>query len=124
MKHPLTLLGLLLLAPLAVLTAADAPAKKPNVIVILTDDLGYDDVGCYWTPDKRPGFEKIQTPNIDRLAAEGARFTDYYAPSSVCSPSRAALMTGCYPVRVGFPGSSSQRPRLGLTPTRSPWLRS
>jgi len=110
------LLALLLLAPLAVLNAADATAKKPNVIVILTDDLGYDDVGCYWTPDKRPGFEKILTPNIDRLAAEGARFTDYYAPSSVCSPSRAALMTGCYPVRVGFPGILFPSSPTGLNP--------
>jgi len=116
MKHNFTLLALLLLAPLVVLTAADEPAKKPNVIVILTDDLGYDDVGCYWTPDKRPGFEKIQTPNIDRLAIEGARFTDYYAPSSVCTPSRAALMTGCYPVRVGIPGIFFPASLAGLNP--------
>jgi arylsulfatase A len=102
MKYNFTLLATLLLTPLAELTAANAPAKKPNVIIILADDLGYDDVGCYWTPDKRPGFEKIQTPNIDRLAIEGVRFMDYYAPSSVCTPSRAALMTGCYPVRVGM----------------------
>jgi arylsulfatase A len=115
MKYNFTLLTTLLLAPLAALTAADIGAK-PNVIVILTDDLGYDDVGCYWTPDKRPGFEKIQTPNIDRLAAEGARFTDYYAPSSVCSPSRAALMSGCYPVRVGFPGILFPAFLTGLNP--------
>ena len=89
MKHTITLLTTLLLAPLAALHAAEKINNKPNILVILTDDLGYDDVGCYWTPDKRLGFEKIQTPNIDRLAAEGARFTDYYAPSSVCSrPAR------------------------------------
>jgi arylsulfatase A len=123
MKHIFTLLTtllllLLLLAPLAVVNGADEPepACKPNILVILTDDLGYDDVGCYWTPDNRPGFEKIQTPNIDRLAAEGARFTDYYAPSSVCSPSRAALMTGCYPVRVGFPGILFSESLAGLNP--------
>jgi arylsulfatase A len=104
MKYNFTLLTTLLLAPLAAVNGADEPkpARKPNILVILTDDLGYDDVGCYWTPDNRPGFEKIRTPNIDRLAAEGARFTDYYAPSSVCTPSRAALMTGCYPERVGM----------------------
>jgi arylsulfatase A len=98
------LLFALLLAPLAAVNGADEPkpAPKPNILVILTDDLGYDDVGCYWTPDKRPGFEKIQTPNIDRLADEGARFTDFYSPAPVCTPSRAALMTGCYPVRVGM----------------------
>ena len=108
----------MLSAPLSAVNGADEPkhAPKPNVIVILTDDLGYDDVGCYWTPDKRPGFEKIQTPNIDRLAAEGARFTDYYAPSSVCSPSRAALMTGCYPMRVGFPGILFPASLSGLNP--------
>ena len=108
----------MLSAPLSAVNGADEPkhAPKPNVIVILTDDLGYDDVGCYWTPDKRPGFEKIETPNIDRLAAEGARFTDYYAPSSVCSPSRAALMTGCYPMRVGFPGILFPASLSGLNP--------
>jgi len=97
-----SLLAALLLVPLAALPAAEKKSDNPNVIVILTDDLGYDDVGCYWTPDNRPGFEKIRTPNIDRLAAEGARFTDYYAPSPVCTPSRAALMTGCYPERLGM----------------------
>ena len=67
----------LLLAPLVTLHAASPVPTKPNILVILTDDLGYDDVGCYWTPDNRPGFEKIRTPNLDRLAAEGARFTDF-----------------------------------------------
>ena len=125
MKHPLLLLAAVLLTPLlshaAEAHAADATkvehaSKPPNVIVILADDLGYDDLGCYWMPDNRPGFEKIQTPNIDRLAAEGVRFTDYYAPSSVCSPSRAALMTGCYPVRVGFPGILFPASLTGLNP--------
>ena len=102
MKSFLQHLFALLLAPLVTLHAASPVPPKPNILVILTDDLGYDDVGCYWTPGNRPGFEKIRTPNLDRLAAEGARFTDYYAPSSVCTPSRAALMTGCYPVRVGM----------------------
>jgi arylsulfatase A-like enzyme len=97
MKSPFLHLFALLLAPLAAVNGADEPrpAPKPNFLVILTDDLGYDDVGCYWMLDNRPGFGKILTPNLDRLAAEGARFTDYYAPSSVFAPSRAALMTGC-----------------------------
>ncbi len=72
---------------------ADA-ADKPNVILILADDLGYGDVGCYGCPD-------IKTPNMDRLAAEGVRCTDGYAAFPVCSPSRAALLTGRFPARFG-----------------------
>jgi arylsulfatase len=64
-----------------------------NVVVILADDLGYGDLGCYGATD-------IETPNLDRLAAEGLRFTDFSVPQAVCSASRAALLTGCYPNRV------------------------
>ena len=67
---------------------------KPNVIIILIDDQGYYDLGCY-------GASEVSTPNIDRMAAEGIRFTDYYAAAPICSPSRAGLLTGCYPRRVG-----------------------
>jgi arylsulfatase A-like enzyme len=73
---------------------------KPNVILINCDDLGYGDLACY-------GSELNRTPHLDRMAAEGVRFTDFYATSPVCSPSRAALMTGCYPLRVGFGGKAS-----------------
>ena len=66
----------------------------PNVIIILIDDQGYYDLGCY-------GASEVETPNIDRMAAEGIRFTDYYAAAPICSPSRAGLLTGCYPRRVG-----------------------
>jgi arylsulfatase A-like enzyme len=71
------------------------PQEKPNFIVILCDDLGYGDVGCF-------GARKIRTPNIDRMATEGTKFTDFYAAAPLCTPSRAALMTGCYPRRVGL----------------------
>ncbi|HPA19022.1 MAG TPA: sulfatase [Verrucomicrobiae bacterium] len=75
---------------------SDVPgAAPPNFIVILCDDLGYGDVGCF-------GAEKIRTPRVDRMATEGMRFTDFYAPSPLCSPSRAGLLTGCYPRRVGL----------------------
>lgn len=78
-------------------------AGKPNFIIIFTDDQGYNDLGCY-------GSETIQTPHIDRMAKEGRKFTSFYSASSVCTPSRAALLTGSYPKRVGmargviFPG--------------------
>ncbi|MGY6647488.1 sulfatase family protein [Wenyingzhuangia sp. IMCC45574] len=73
-----------------------AQQTKPNVVVILTDDQGYQDVGCFGSPD-------IETPNLDKMAKEGMRFTDFYVADPVCSPSRAALLTGCYPRRVGVP---------------------
>src|ERR671939_74728 len=72
---------------LEALQARIHPKHKPNIIFILADDLGYGDLGCY-------GQTKIKTPNIDRLAAEGVRFTQCYAGSTVCAPSRSALMTG------------------------------
>jgi arylsulfatase A-like enzyme len=68
---------------------------RPNLIIIFCDDLGYADLGCF-------GNRTIQTPNLDRLAAEGTRFTDLYSVSPVCTPSRAALMTGKYPQRFGI----------------------
>src|SRR5947209_1166511 len=67
--------------------AADPPAKKPNIVFILADDLGYGDLGCY-------GQDKIRTPKLDRMASEGMRFTQCYAGSTVCAPSRCSLMTG------------------------------
>jgi arylsulfatase A len=81
---------------LAVLTCALLPAEaatQPNIIIIFNDDMGYADLGCF-------GSEKNKTPRIDKMAEEGRRFTDFYVASSVCTPSRAALMTGCYPRRV------------------------
>ncbi|HUS92354.1 MAG TPA: sulfatase [Phycisphaerae bacterium] len=78
-------------------TAAQAAKAKrrPNFVVILCDNLGYGDVGCF-------GSTKHRTPRVDRLAAEGMRLTSFYATSGVCTPSRASLMTGCYPRRVSL----------------------
>lgn len=74
--------------------AGAAQARKPNLVVILADDMGYGDIGCYGSPD-------VPTPNIDALARSGVRFTDGYVSAAVCSPSRAALLTGRYQHRFG-----------------------
>jgi len=70
-------------------------AERPNIIFILVDDLGYYDLGCY-------GGDEFDTPRIDRMAREGIRLSDYYAAAPICSPSRAGILTGCYPRRVGL----------------------
>jgi arylsulfatase A len=80
----------------AMLGALQASAAPKNFIVILTDDQGYEDLGCF-------GSTRIKTPNIDQLAREGMKLTSFYTASSVCSPSRAALLTGRMPKRVGVP---------------------
>jgi arylsulfatase A-like enzyme len=72
-----------------------APPNAPNVVIIFTDDQGYGDLSCY-------GHPTIHTPHLDRLAAEGMKLTQFYVASPVCSPSRAALLTGCYPKRLGM----------------------
>lgn len=87
MKRLLPLLVLLAVASSGV--ASDSPGK-PNIIVILTDDYGWGSAGCYGAP------AALTTPNLDRLASEGRRFTNAYASGSVCSPTRYALMTGRY----------------------------
>jgi arylsulfatase A len=108
---------LALLAPGLVLQSCNTPqqqqTQKPNLIVIYADDLGYGDLGCFGATD-------IKTPNIDRMAEEGMRFTSFYSASSVCSPSRAALLTGRYPNRMGingvfFPESHTGMPEEEIT---------
>src|SRR5664279_2017286 len=85
----LTVVGPLLLQPLR---AAEAADSKPNILFILSDDMGYSDIGCF-------GGKFAPTPNLDRLAQEGIRFTQYYSSSPICSPSRAGLTTGMFPAR-------------------------
>jgi arylsulfatase A-like enzyme len=85
----ITLFSLCLVAG-AGLSAAES--RQPNFVVILADDMGYGDLGCFGSPT-------IKTPNIDRMADEGLKLTSFYA-QTVCGPSRAALMTGCYPLRL------------------------
>ncbi len=79
---------------LPVVTGMASPTK-PNIVFILADDLGYSDLSCY-------GATGIKTPNLDKMAEEGVRFSSFYAPAGVCTPTRASLMTGCYPKRVGL----------------------
>lgn len=84
-----------ILACLMMILGLNTRAAGPNVILINCDDLGYGDLGCY-------GAKDIRTPHLDRMAAEGTRFTDFSVTSALCTPSRAALMTGKYPGRVGL----------------------
>ena len=77
--------------------------RKPNIIFIMADDLGFGDLGCY-------GQEKVRTPHIDRLAAEGMRFTDHYAGSTVCAPSRCSLMTGLHTGHTYIRGNRAVQP--------------
>src|SRR6185369_12988203 len=88
--------------------AALLPAQQrpPNIVMIYADDLGYGDLGVYGS--------KIRTPNLDRMAAEGARFTQFYSANPVCSPSRAALLTGRYPTRTGVPRVLNPNDTTGL----------
>lgn len=107
----LPLFLLTLLAPAA--GAAQATAERPNLVVLFADDLGYGDLGSYGNPT-------IQTPRLDRMAAEGIRLTSFYAGAPVCTPSRAALMTGRHAVRSGLtqvlmPGSPRGMPASEIT---------
>ena len=92
--------------------------KKPNVVFILVDDLGWTDLGCY-------GSSFYDTPRLDQLAGKSIRFTNAYAASPVCSPTRAAVMTGKHPVRVnitdwiqGLPDERAKDPQIGRASCR------
>ncbi|MEI6892156.1 MAG: sulfatase [Pontiella sp.] len=95
MKNTSVLLMLIFTSALAF-----AASSKPNFIIILTDDQGYADLGCF-------GGNHVLTPNIDQMAKEGARLTSFYVAAPLCTPSRAALMTGCYPARIDLDVPSS-----------------
>ncbi len=87
--------------------AGSAAAGPPNIVIIFTDDQGYGDAGCY-------GAKGFETPNLDRMATEGVRFTDFYVAAPVSTPSRAALLTGCYPQRVGLPDVLYPNSKIGI----------
>ena len=100
----------LLLALLIGCQAVHAEDRRlPNFIVVFCDDMGYADVGPF-------GAEGYSTPHLDRMAREGMKFTDFYVGRSFCSPSRAALMTGCIPTRVGIGGNFGPKSKTGLNP--------
>src|SRR6266540_7110643 len=89
-------------------SARAAELARPNFVVIFTDDQGYQDVGCFGSPN-------IRTPNLDRMARQGMRFTDFYVGQPVCTASRAALLTGCYPNRVGLLGALGPKSKVGIS---------
>ncbi|UCE08777.1 MAG: sulfatase-like hydrolase/transferase, partial [bacterium] len=84
-------------------------SRRPNIIFILADDLGYGDLSCY-------GQSHFETPYIDKLATEGMRFTDHYAGSTVCAPSRCSLMTGLHTGHAHIRGNSANGKRIPLRP--------
>ena len=108
MKQERTALILAALVAVAAGTGAQPnPPRPPNVVLVYADDLGYGDIGVYGAP-------RIRTPHIDRLAADGVRFTDFYVAQAVCSASRTALLTGAYPNRVGILGALFPTSKIGI----------
>src|SRR3954453_13586641 len=93
---------------LALTPALSAKEAPPNVVLIFVDDMGYGDLGCY-------GNKTIRTPNLDRMAEDGVRFTSFYVPQAVCSASRAALLTGCYPNPGGILGALGPATKVGIS---------
>src|SRR5262245_37593939 len=93
----------------SVVARGDEPSALPNIVLIFTDDQGYGDVGCF-------GAKDLRTPNLDRLARDGTRFTSFYVAQPVCTASRAALMTGCYSNRVSMAGALNHTSQVGIHP--------
>src|SRR5262245_50369170 len=102
LKLPRLLFQISLLLAFANTTPVQAAAKNPNIVIILADDLGYGDLSCY-------GHPTIRTPNLDRMAAGGMRFTDFCRSACVCTASRAGLLTGGLAIRTGMAGTEKKR---------------
>src|SRR5580692_1442762 len=109
MKHQALILAAMLAAIGSGLAGvAQAAALKPNIVIILTDDQGYADVGKF-------GAEGFTTPNIDHMADEGAVFRNFHVAQPVCSASRTGLLTGCYPNRLGIHGALGPHTKVGIS---------
>lgn len=100
--------SLALLSSFVILASSFSIASQPNIVIIFMDDMGYADVSCF-------GAQGYQTPNIDKLAAEGRKFTNFHVAQPVCSASRTALLTGCYPNRVGIHGALGPSAKHGIS---------
>ncbi|MEI6871870.1 MAG: sulfatase-like hydrolase/transferase, partial [Verrucomicrobiota bacterium] len=98
---------LLLLSPLTMLHGAETTKSRPNIVFILADDLGAHDLGCF-------GSTFYETPNIDRLSKRGTRFTQAYAASPLCSPTRSSILVGQYPARTGITAPVCHIPEIYL----------
>jgi arylsulfatase A-like enzyme len=105
-----SLLAGLVTFPLAAICNEAPKTKNPNIILIFCDDLGYGDLSCY-------GATQYKTPNLDRMATQGVRFTNFVSAQAVCSASRAGILTGCYPNRVGISGALMPDAKVGLNPS-------
>lgn len=114
MKYSKTSLALMMLAGVGATAngKSNTPSGSslPNIVLVLMDDMGYGDLGC-------TGAIQYKTPQLDQMASHGVRFTNYLSPQAVCSASRAGLMTGCYPNRVGIAGALSPNAPIGLNPS-------
>ena len=88
---------------------AEEKKPAPNVVIVFTDDQGYQDLSCFGSPN-------IYTPHLDQIAADGLRLTNFYAAQAVCSASRAALLSGCYPNRIGIKGALFPKSKIGINP--------
>lgn len=90
-------------------TDEETSKNKPNIVIFFADDMGYGDISCY-------GATQYKTPNLDKLANQGIRFSNFYVSHAICSASRAALLTGCYANRVGIHGALNPHAKIGLNP--------
>src|SRR5712671_5074822 len=106
--HPMNVICRCLVLFLLLGVSAAAAERPPNIVIIFTDDQGYADVGCF-------GATGFTTPNLDRLAKEGRRFTNFHVAQPVCSASRCALLTGCYSNRLGIHGALGPNARHGIS---------